>query len=167
MHTSPSADVRDADLDREFRRGLGLYDATMVVVGSMIGSGIFIVSADVARRLPAPGWLLVVWTLAGLLTVAGARSYGALAAAMPRAGGQYAYLAELYGPLGRSFRDSLLVLGVVLIIVLAMGWLVAERLVLSSETVKTHIRNAMGKLEASTRVHAIAIALRKGFISAP
>jgi APA family basic amino acid/polyamine antiporter len=65
----------------------------------MIGSGIFIVSADVARRLPAPGWLLLVWTLAGLLTVAAARSYGALATAMPRAGGQYAYLAELYGPL--------------------------------------------------------------------
>jgi APA family basic amino acid/polyamine antiporter len=64
----------------------------------MIGSGIFIVSADIARRLPAPGWLLVVWILAGLLTVAAARSYGALAAAMPQAGGQYAYLAELYGP---------------------------------------------------------------------
>ena len=78
---------------------LGLFDATALVAGSMIGSGIFIVSADIARRLPAPGWLLVVWTLAGLLTVAGARSYGALAAAMPQAGGQYAYLAELYGPL--------------------------------------------------------------------
>jgi APA family basic amino acid/polyamine antiporter len=78
---------------------LGLLDATALVAGSMIGSGIFIVSADIARLLPAPGWLLLVWTLAGLLTVAGAWSYGALAAAMPRAGGQYAYLAELYGPL--------------------------------------------------------------------
>src|SRR5437870_5568949 len=65
----------------------------------MIGSGIFIVSADIARRLPAPGWLLLVWALAGALTVAGATSYGRLAATMPRAGGQYVYLAELYGPL--------------------------------------------------------------------
>src|SRR5262247_1306215 len=78
---------------------LGLLDATMLVAGSMIGSGIFIVSADIARRLPGPGWLLVVWTLAGALTVAAAVSYGRLAAAMPRAGGQYVYLADLYGPL--------------------------------------------------------------------
>src|SRR5438477_2009217 len=77
---------------------LGFVDATALVAGSMIGSGIFIVSADIARRLPAPGWLLLVWTIAGALTVAGAASYGRLAAAMPRAGGQYVYLAELYGP---------------------------------------------------------------------
>ena len=89
---------------------LGLLDATALVAGSMIGSGIFIVSADIARRLPAPGWLLVVWTLAGLLTVAGARSYGALAAAMPSAGGQYAYLAELYGPLAGFLYGWTLVL---------------------------------------------------------
>ena len=78
---------------------LGLLDATALVAGSMIGSGIFIVSADIARRLPAPGWLLAVWAIAGALTVAGALSYGHLAAAMPRAGGQYVNLTELYGPL--------------------------------------------------------------------
>src|SRR5213083_3594677 len=78
---------------------LGLLDATTLVAGSMIGSGIFIVSADIARRLPAPGWLLTVWAIAGALTVTGALSYGHLAAAMPRAGGQYVYLSELYGPL--------------------------------------------------------------------
>jgi APA family basic amino acid/polyamine antiporter len=78
---------------------LGLLDATALVAGSMIGSGIFIVSADIARRLPAPGWLLAVWALAGALTVTGAVSYGRLAAAMPRAGGEYVYLTELYGPL--------------------------------------------------------------------
>src|SRR5215813_12987053 len=78
---------------------LGLADATALVAGSMIGSGIFIVSADIARRLPAAGWLLAVWALAGVLTVAGALSYGGLAAAFPRAGGQYVYLADLYGPL--------------------------------------------------------------------
>ena len=61
---------------------LGLVDATALVAGSMIGSGIFIVSADIARRLPGPGWLLLVWALAGALTVAGASSYGRLAAVM-------------------------------------------------------------------------------------
>lgn len=78
---------------------LGLLDATALVAGSMIGSGIFIVPADIARRLPAPGWLLAVWAIAGVLTVAGAVSYGRLAASMPRAGGQYVYLTELYGRL--------------------------------------------------------------------
>src|SRR6266478_9467005 len=76
-------------LDIEFRRGLGLYDSTMVVVGSMIGSGIFIVSADMARNLGSAGWLLVAWLVAGILTVVGALAYGELAAMMPRAGGQY------------------------------------------------------------------------------
>src|SRR5207253_2607898 len=88
---------------------LGLLDATALVAGSMIGSGIFIVSADITRRLPAPGWLLAVWTIAGVLTVAGALSYGRLAAAVPRAGGQYVYLTELYGPL-----PAVIVLGLAL-----------------------------------------------------
>src|SRR3989454_12781631 len=84
---------------RTLEARLGLLDATALVAGSMIGSGIFIVSADIARRLPAPGWLLAVWTIAGALTVAGALTYGHLAAAMPRAGGQYVYLTELWGTL--------------------------------------------------------------------
>ena len=86
-------------LDTEFTRGLGLYDSTMVVVGSMIGSGIFIVSADMARNVGAPGWLLAAWIVAGILTVVGALSYGELAAMMPRAGGQYVYLREAFSPL--------------------------------------------------------------------
>jgi basic amino acid/polyamine antiporter, APA family len=80
-------------------RGLGLLDATMLVAGSMIGSGIYIVSADIARQVGAPGWLMVVWLVTGLLTVAGALSYGELAAMMPKAGGQYVYLRESLGPL--------------------------------------------------------------------
>ncbi len=75
-------------LDTEFTRGLGLFDSTMVVVGSMIGSGIFIVSAEMARWIGSPGWLLVAWLVTGLLTVAAALWYGELAAMMPRAGGQ-------------------------------------------------------------------------------
>src|ERR1700704_678868 len=86
-------------VDSEFTRGLGLYDSTMVVTGSMIGSGIFIVSAGMARVIGAPGWLLVAWALAGFLTVTGALSYGELASMMPRAGGQYVYLREAFSPL--------------------------------------------------------------------
>jgi len=95
--TTPATDV--AGLDTEFTRGLGLYDATMVVVGSMIGSGIFIVSADMARLVGSPGWLLLAWVVTGILTVTAALSYGELAAMMPRAGGQYVYLREAFSPL--------------------------------------------------------------------
>ena len=86
-------------LDTEFNRGLGLYDSTMVVVGSMIGSGIFIVSAEMARQVGSPGWLLVAWAITGVLTITAALSYGELAAMMPRAGGQYVYLREAFSPL--------------------------------------------------------------------
>ena len=82
-----------------FVKGLSLLDATLLVVGSMIGSGIFIVSADIARQVGSPGWLLLVWLATGVLTVFGALSYGELAAAMPRAGGQYVFLREGLGRL--------------------------------------------------------------------
>ena len=88
-----------APVDSEFTRGLGLYDSTMVVIGSMIGSGIFIVSAEMARYIGSPGWLLVAWLLTGFLTITGALSYGELASMMPRAGGQYVYLREAFSPL--------------------------------------------------------------------
>src|SRR5262249_44213451 len=90
---------REAGWDAGFQRGLGLFDATMVVVGSMIGSGIFIVSADMGRLIGSPGWLLVAWLITGVLTVTAALSYGELAAMMPRAGGQYVYLREGLSPL--------------------------------------------------------------------
>lgn len=80
-------------------QGLGLLDSTMIVAGSMIGSGIFIVSADIARYVGSAGWLLLAWVATGLLTVSAALSYGELAAMMPRAGGQYVYLREAYSPL--------------------------------------------------------------------
>src|SRR5215211_4499497 len=85
--------------NQKFVRGLGLLDSTMLVAGSMIGSGIFIVSADIARLVGSPGWLLVVWAVTGALTIVAALSYGELAAMMPRAGGQYVYLREAYSPL--------------------------------------------------------------------
>src|SRR5690348_9452639 len=85
--------------DTEFTRGLGLFDSTMLVVGVMIGSGIFIVSAEMAREIGSPSWLLVAWAIAGALTIAGALCYGELSAMMPRAGGMYVYLREAYSPL--------------------------------------------------------------------
>src|SRR5438445_7267780 len=84
--------------EARFVRGLGLLRSTLIVAGSMIGSGIFIVSADIARQVGSPGWLLVVWLVTGFLTVVGALSYGELAAMMPKAGGQYVYLREAFSP---------------------------------------------------------------------
>lgn len=83
----------------EFRKSLGFIDSTALVAGSMIGSGIFIVSADIARNVGAPGWMLMVWLITGIMTIFAALSYGELAAMMPKAGGQYVYLREAFNPL--------------------------------------------------------------------
>ena len=80
-------------------KGLGLMDATTLVIGSMIGSGIFIVAADISRQVRSPGLLIMTWVVTALLTMIAALSYGELAAAMPHAGGQYVYLREAFGPL--------------------------------------------------------------------
>src|SRR5438046_3425857 len=85
--------------DREFVKGLGLTSATMLVMGSMIGSGIFLVSAEIAREVDSPALLIGAWVLTGFLTIVAALSYGELAAMMPHAGGQYVYLREALGPL--------------------------------------------------------------------
>jgi APA family basic amino acid/polyamine antiporter len=84
---------------REFKRELGLFDSVMIVVGSMIGSGIFIVSADISRTVGSPFLLLLVWLITGLVTITAALSYGELAGMLPHAGGQYVYLREAYNPL--------------------------------------------------------------------
>ncbi|HEX8562581.1 MAG TPA: amino acid permease [Flavobacterium sp.] len=83
----------------DFKRELGLLDGTMLVVGSMIGSGIFIVSSDMVRNVGSAGWLILIWALTGLITVIAAVSYGELSAMFPKAGGQYVYLKEAYGKL--------------------------------------------------------------------
>src|SRR5579864_771030 len=82
-----------------FVRGLNLFDATMIVIGTMIGSGIFIVSADMARLINSPGWLLVAWAVTAALTILAAISYGELAAMLPHAGGVYVFLREAYSPM--------------------------------------------------------------------
>jgi basic amino acid/polyamine antiporter, APA family len=94
----PLADTR-ARTEPGFVRAIGLFDGTMIVVGSMIGSGIFIVAADISRQTGSAGGLLLTWILTGLLTISAALSYGELAALFPHAGGQYVYLREAYSPL--------------------------------------------------------------------
>src|ERR1700736_3066352 len=82
-----------------FHQRLGLFDCTMLVAGSMIGSGIFIVSADMVRDVGSSGWLLYLWLVTGVMTLMGALSYAELAGMMPHAGGQYVYLREAYSPM--------------------------------------------------------------------
>jgi|YNPMSStandDraft_2_1061718.scaffolds.fasta_scaffold02209_3 APA family basic amino acid/polyamine antiporter len=95
----PTEVVSSISESRTFKRELGLRSSTMIVMGSMIGSGIFIVSADIARTVGSPGMLLVVWAITGVITLIAALSYGELAAMVPEAGGQYVYLREAYNPL--------------------------------------------------------------------
>ncbi len=95
----PASNIGSDGTGTEFRRALGLFDSVMIVAGIMVGSGIFIVSAEISRQVGSAGWLLVVWLITGVLTVAGAVSYGELAAMMPAAGGMYIYLREAFGSL--------------------------------------------------------------------
>lgn len=87
------------DANGTFKPALGLFDATMIVAGSMIGSGIFIVSADITRNVGSAGWLIAVWLITGFMTLTAALSYGELSAMFPKAGGQYVYLKEAFNPL--------------------------------------------------------------------
>jgi len=95
----PVTQSQSEETHRKLNRSLGLFDSTMIVAGSMIGSGIFIVAAEMAREVGSAGWLMVAWLIAGVLTMTAALSYGELAAMMPHAGGQYVYLREAFSPL--------------------------------------------------------------------
>ena len=97
--TTTTAPANTAPSSREFVKAMTLTDATMLVAGSMIGSGIFIVSADIARTVNSPFWLLMAWVVSGVVTIFGALAYGELAAMYPRAGGQYVFLRESMGSL--------------------------------------------------------------------
>jgi basic amino acid/polyamine antiporter, APA family len=99
VSTTPSQSPTAAAQDQQLVKGLGLTSATTIVMGSMIGSGIFIVSADIARLVDSPALLIAAWLVTGFMTITGALAYGELAAMMPRAGGQYVYLREALGPL--------------------------------------------------------------------
>ena len=89
-------DIKESHHATSFRQSLGLIDATMIVAGSMIGSGIFIVSADITRHVGSAGWLIAVWVITGFMTITAAVSYGELSGMFPKAGGQYIYLKEAY-----------------------------------------------------------------------
>src|SRR6478736_4647585 len=93
--TAPKAQAEQSG----FVKAMTLTDATMLVAGSMIGSGIFIVSASMARELPSPLWMILAWVLSGVMTLLGALAYGEMAAMYPKAGGQYVFLRESMGPL--------------------------------------------------------------------
>ena len=99
MATSASLNATSQTPSSELVKGLRLYDCTTIVMGSMIGSGIFIVAAEIAREVRSPGLLLLCWVVSGVMTVAAAVTYGELAGMMPTAGGQYVYLREAFGPL--------------------------------------------------------------------
>src|SRR5688572_12495968 len=85
--------------ETKFKPALGLWDATMIVAGSMIGSGVFIVGADIVRNVGSPGWLIGVWLITGFMTITAAVTYGELSGMFPKAGGQYVYLKEAFNPL--------------------------------------------------------------------
>jgi APA family basic amino acid/polyamine antiporter len=99
MILNPDGDDEEKSEPRHFTRGLGLFDSSMIVIGIMVGSGIFIVPAEMARLIASPGWLLVAWVVTGVLTVTAGLTYGELAAMMPEAGGMYVYLREAFSPL--------------------------------------------------------------------
>ena len=145
-----------------FKRAINLFDAIMLVTGSMIGSGIFIVSADIARKVGSAGWLLVVWLLTGVITMAGAISYGELASMFPKVGGQYVYLREAFG------RLTAFLYGWTLFLVIQTGVIAAVAVAFAKFTgvllpffsVK-HILFTVGSFEFSS-VQLLAIALIVG-----
>ncbi len=138
------------------KKGLGLLDATTIVTGGMIGSGIFIVSADIARQVNSPGLLLLTWIVTALLTMIAALSYGELAAAMPQAGGQYVYLREAFGPMiaflfGWTFF-VVIQTGTIAAVAVAFAkfagvffpWISAENVLLDVGVAKIHMQQIVG-----------------------
>jgi APA family basic amino acid/polyamine antiporter len=140
-----------------FRKSLNLVDSSAIVIGSMIGSGIFIVSADMSRTLGSPGWLLVAWLITGFMTVMGALSFGELATMMPRAGGTYVYLREAYNPLiGFLYGWTLFLViqtGTIAAVAMAFGKFFGVIVPWISET---NILLSLGPVKISS-VHIVAI----------
>jgi basic amino acid/polyamine antiporter, APA family len=140
-----------------FKKSLNLVDSSAIVIGSMIGSGIFIVSADMSRTLGSPGWLLVAWLITGFMTIIAALSYGELATMMPKAGGPYVYLREAYNPLvGFLYGWTLFLViqtGTIAAVAMAFGKFMGVIIPWISET---NILMRLGPVKISS-VHVIAI----------
>src|SRR5215471_853938 len=144
---------------RAFKRALGLIDASAVVVGSMIGSGIFIVSAETARHVGSPAMLLLCWVLAGLLTVIAALCYSELSSLFPQAGGQYLYLREAYGPLAGFLYGWTVFLVIQSGSIAAVGVAFAKFLgVFAPAVSSSHVLITLGCWKL-TMLHVIAVAL--------
>lgn len=142
----------------EFKRRLNVFDSTMMVMGSMIGSGIFIVTADMGRELGSPGLLLLAWVITGIMTVFAAVSYGELAAMMPQAGGIYVYLREAYGSLYGFLYGWTLFMVIQTGTIAAVGMAFAKYLgVLIPWISESHILFGLGFMDFST-THLVAIA---------
>lgn len=143
--------------ESHFRKNLNLFDSTAIVIGSMIGSGIFIVSTDMSMVLGSPGWMLVAWLITGIMTIIAAVSYGELAAMMPKAGGQYVYIREAYNPLTAFLYGWTLFLviqgGSIAAIAMAFGKFTGVLMPWFSES---HIIADLGLIKINT-VHLIAI----------
>lgn len=150
--------MNSSDTDRHFKKNLNLFDSTAIVIGSMIGSGIFIVSTDMSQVLGSPGWVLVAWLITGIMTIIAAVSYGELAAMMPKAGGQYVYIREAYNPLTAFLYGWTLFLviqgGSIAAIAMAFGKFSGVLMPWFSES---HIIADLGIIKINT-VHLIAIA---------
>lgn len=143
----------------QFKKSLGFIDSTALVAGSMIGSGIFIVSADIARNVGAPGWMLIVWVVTGIMTIFAALSYGELAAMMPHAGGQYVYLREAFNPLAGFLYGWTLFTVIQTGTIAAVGMAFAKFAgVLIPWFSEGNILISIGFIKIST-VHALAIAM--------
>jgi basic amino acid/polyamine antiporter, APA family len=144
-------------LSTTFKQSLNLFDSTAIVAGSMIGSGIFIVSADMARTLGSPGWLMIAWVITGILTIIGALSYGELATMMPQAGGKYVYLREAYNPLAGFLYGwtlfTVIQTGTIAAVAMAFGKFLGVLIPWFSEK---HVWLDMGIVKLST-VHLAAI----------
>src|SRR5262245_52789236 len=149
------------EVTEQLRKGIGGLDATMLVVGSMIGSGIFIVSAESARVLGSPGWVLAAWTIAGTLTMIAALCCAELAAMLPKAGGQYVFFREAYGPLFGFLFGWTLFLVVQTGTIAAVAVAFARFLGVLLPTISSaHVLLALGPLKVSAvQVVAIGVVL--------
>lgn len=167
MATSVTANAPVKTGPEELVKGLRLFDATTIVMGSMIGSGVFIVAADIARQVKSPGLFLLTWVISGLMTVVAAVTYGELAAMMPRAGGQYVYLREAFGPLfGFLYGWTLFLViqtGTIAAVAVAFGkflgvfapWVSAQNILLNLGSVTLPLAGHVGLTMSSQQFVAI------------
>ncbi len=163
MGTPTTANGSSANAAPQLVRGLGLFDCTTLVMGSMIGSGIFIVSAEAGRELGSPGLLMLAWVLSGVMTVIAAVTYGELAAMMPKAGGQYVYLREAFNPLAGFLYGWTMFLVIQTGTLAAVAVAFAKFLGIFIPAVSEHIALVnLGKLTLAGHTFALSVSTQQG-----